>query len=183
MKGIIIGLVLAVLLAQSVNALDWKNSCLNDTHLFRESALNYNGTEYSFNQTVYCEYNCSNITLACMPNQDNPNPPNIFAAVLVLMGVAAMFLFIAFSIKERHPELGLMFLIIPLFFMSAALGLVAIPFNVSTMGSIQNIVYSVMFAVIVTAILTIFIFLLKIIVATLKTLLNPRNVEKELKEL
>lgn len=183
MKRILIGLVLAVLLFPQASALTWVRSCINDTHMFEEAKPDLAGTNYEFNHTIYCRNNCSNVTLTCMPDTNNPIPPNIFAAVLVLMGVAAMFLFISVNIKERHPELAFMFLVMPLFFIIASLGFIGELFSVATQGNLQNIIYGVMFSVVAAMILTILVLMFKIIIAALKGFFKPKETEKELKEL
>ena len=179
-KTIVLGMLLVILLVPNVQGATWIRSCINDTHMYEEAVLNVSDVLLPINQLSECKYNCSNVTSKCNPSEKDVNSSNISIVIAVLISISIMFLLIFYLIKDKHQELGIMFLVIPMFIMLAAIYLSSMLFTSTTQEPIQNLVTTIMFVVGLVSIVTIFYILVKYIKALLSGMLNK---DKEIKEL
>jgi len=102
-------LIMALLLFPTVSfALEWEHSCLNSSTLFRETVIVVDGDETIVNQTVVCDYGCSDSLKECRPNN------MVLNTYMVL--VLAMFIAIIVAGYKLHIEVGLPLLMSGIFF-------------------------------------------------------------------
>lgn len=98
-KIIAFGIILAFLLLPSVQGgLTWDRSCINSTHLLKETKPCISGVCYTLNDTDFCPYGCEdNITTH---GADCIDPPYIIT-LEVIGGVVILFIFIIWMGRRR----------------------------------------------------------------------------------
>jgi len=97
MKAILIGLMVIVLLAGSVEALEWHYRCLNSTHLYGESSMSIkkgsNVYRYDLNDTIECEHGCDEKNDIC-----NPTPTEQSWIFFGIFGVIIIIFYILYRV-------------------------------------------------------------------------------------
>lgn len=159
---------------------DYTNrTCIDDTHLFVEKSWNeYNGSaweSHTVNQTIYCNYNCSDITLSCNPHAKDVDPFFISIILSIVITLTMVFLLLSYMFREAHKELTFLFLVMPLWFLVAAVYISGMGITAATQEPLQNLIFTLMLVVEMTAIFTIFILLMKFVFNTLKRLTGGKK--------
>lgn len=79
MKAITIGMVLAILLAPAVLAINYDHECM-DGNLVRSANITIDGSLVEINQTIACEWGCDDVYDQCVWP-----PAQRYTAILVII--------------------------------------------------------------------------------------------------
>lgn len=101
------GLLIVFLLFPGVQGLTWVESCINETHMYKEAVLNVSGTPYPLEQTIYCEYNCSTDYQRCNPPPKEKADDSVLTAIIVgLAIVTSLFFYLAIHLTISRDSDG-----------------------------------------------------------------------------
>jgi len=121
LMGIFMACLLGIFSIAPVFGLEWESSCLNDTHMVKNTELCVNNVCYPANQTVFCEYNCSETRCNPVHSSDEKS----VALSIALVGIAFVFAYLGVKTKEQHWMMQFLFLGVSMLVMLITISVIA----------------------------------------------------------